>query len=672
MFLTEMRWNIFLYNKLVNRVPGIKERYHTYRDQKTGIQRAAAWGYLVNLNIRYYLFRQTWLNISTDFEHDRNIELPEIPESVNCQSCSPEELAEKLRNADIISFDVFDTLILRKFGKPEDTFWIIQENMLYPDLKRIRQHAEYLARQDRLKQNKDSEVTLEEIWKKAEELSGIAYQKGMEAEMEAERSVCYGNPYFLKLLSILRNMGKKMIVCSDMYMSSQNIRTLLKNCGYPEFDGYFVSSEYRASKCEGNLYDIVLQKYGKDRKYFHIGDNEYSDIKKAQSRMIQTFHYHNVNEKGKLLRARDLSPVMGSVYAGIVNGHLHNGLKSRSRLYEFGYTYGGLFVTGYCQFIHEYVKRNKIDKILFLARDGDILNKAYQVMFPEEKETCEYVYWSRLASTRMCARYFKTHYIQRMVQHKVDQGYELKKIFETMGLEDMLERFIQESGKHYRQESILDARMSESLIDFLNTHWEEVCSHYDAEVEEGRKYYEKALNGAGTAAAVDVGWVGSGAITLKYLIERVWKMDCTLSGLVAGTCDANGVDYEITGIQFAAGDMESYLFSAEDNRDIWKAHDASKGHNLIVELLLCSGNASFRGFTKDADGNYCFSQSREKINSDEVQSGILDFVRDFQAHPLSDIRISGRDAVAPIAVLYHNEKWIQNMINDTEIKANVE
>ena len=172
-----MRWNIFLYNKLVNRVPGIKERYHTYRDSRTGVQRLSAWGYLLDLNFRYYILKQTKLNTSTDLEHDRNIKLPDDPESVNCQSCSLEELAEKLKNADIISFDVFDTLILRKFGRPEDTFWLVQKELMYPDLKRIRRHAEYLARQERLKQNKDSEVTLQEIWKKAEELSGIEYRK---------------------------------------------------------------------------------------------------------------------------------------------------------------------------------------------------------------------------------------------------------------------------------------------------------------------------------------------------------------------------------------------------------------------------------------------------------------------------------------------------------------
>ena len=67
----------------------------------------------------------------------------------------------------------------------------------------------------------------------------------------------------------------------------------------------------------------------------------------------------------------------------------------------------------------------------------------------------------------------------------------------------MLDDFVHESN--YKSESILDRKMSEKLIDFLNRNWTEVCRHYDAEIEEGRKYYEAALGKARTAVAVDVG-----------------------------------------------------------------------------------------------------------------------------------------------------------------------
>ena len=72
------------------------------------------------------------------------------------------------------------------------------------------------------------------------------------------------------------------------------------------------------------------------------------------------------------------------MYRGIVNAHLHNGLKLRDRDYECGFVYGGIFALGYCQFIHDYMQQHRIEKLLFLARDGDILSQVYRLLYPEE------------------------------------------------------------------------------------------------------------------------------------------------------------------------------------------------------------------------------------------------------------------------------------------------
>ena len=101
-----------------------------------------------------------------------------------------------------------------------------------------------------------------------------------------------------------------------------------------------------------------------------------------------------------------MSVIIGSIYRGIVNTHIHNGLYEYTREYEYGFIYGGLFVTGYCQFIHEYRKTHQIDKILFLARDGYILMKAYEKLYPNEAESVQYVYWSRLAAVKDGSRIF--------------------------------------------------------------------------------------------------------------------------------------------------------------------------------------------------------------------------------------------------------------------------
>ena len=72
-----------------------------------------------------------------------------------------------------------------------------------------------------------------------------------------------------------------------------------------------------------------------------------------------------------------MSKLVGSIYRGLVNSRIYNGLESYSLQYEYGYIYGGLFVTGYCKFIHWYARSKGIQKLLFLSRDGALLLKAY-------------------------------------------------------------------------------------------------------------------------------------------------------------------------------------------------------------------------------------------------------------------------------------------------------
>ena len=100
-----------------------------------------------------------------------------------------------------------------------------------------------------------------------------------------------------------------------------------------------------------------------------MGDNPRSDDVMAKKAGFATMPYPNVNHNMLLYRPYDMSYLVGSAYRGIVSNHLYNGLHTYSMEYEYGYIYGGLFVLGYCRFIHEYCKNNAIDTLLFLSRD---------------------------------------------------------------------------------------------------------------------------------------------------------------------------------------------------------------------------------------------------------------------------------------------------------------
>ena len=668
---SDMNFKMRINYLLINRVPGIRTKYNNYRKRNQGIKRLKAWCYLGALNFRYYVMRDH--NIGEDELYpDKGKKIITGSETEVMQRVSVEEICSKLERYDVISFDIFDTLILRKMNRPEDVFYLVQKEMQYINLKSIRMDAEWRARQKRYKEHGDYEVTLAEIWNMLHALTTIDSLEGARVEIACEESVCYANPYFIEIVKILKEKGKRIILCSDMYLESEYILRLLENAGFPKFDDCFISCEYRKSKANGELFEIVKNKYGEKCRYIHLGDNEFSDVKMARKHGFDAIYYQNVQDIGDRYRAKDMSDIVSSIYSGIVNGFLHNGASHWDPLYEFGYLYGGLFVVGYCQFIHNYVKNNAIDKVLFLSRDGDILLKAYEKMYPDEREYIEYAYWSRLAGTKLCAHRFKAFYLERMVYHKVNQGYSLKRIFETMEIYPLLKEFLVSFHGAISEESILESSILDELIVFINTNWSRITEVYQEQSIEGKNYYSNLLHETKKVAVVDVGWVGSGAITLKQLIENDWNLNCKIFGLVAGSCSGTGIDCDTTAIEYAEGDIVSYLFSAASNRDVWKVHDASKGHNMIVELLLSSSNKSFRGFIKDSKGEYQFNNSIEKIDANLVQKGVLDFVDQFMQHPLCNINISGRDAMAPILLLYQNEQYIDSILRKSEIKANIE
>ncbi len=227
-----------LHDRLVDRVPGIRERYQEYRGGHAKIPSLA---YLGALNFEYYVLKNEALRADSVLCPDEGRKIVVGSESELTRKISPKRMADRLETYDVISFDVFDTLILRKVAEPADVFYALQEKFDYPDFRRVRIEAEQQARRKRHAQFGDYEVSFEEIWTEAERMTGIDAALGMRVEFETEIQFAVGNPYFQKVTAELLRRGKRMIVCSDMYLGKERIRELLLHCGYPEFSAYYVS-----------------------------------------------------------------------------------------------------------------------------------------------------------------------------------------------------------------------------------------------------------------------------------------------------------------------------------------------------------------------------------------------------------------------------------------------
>lgn len=300
------------------------------------------------------------------------------------------------------------------------------------------------------------------------------------------------------------------------------------------------------------------------------------------------------------------------------------------------------------------------------------MSKVYQFLYPEESDNCHYVYWSRLAATKMTAGYCKYDYFRRFLYHKVNQGYRLQEIFKSMELEDMLEVFLksEENTNKYSKESVLDENAAEIVKCYLKKNWEAVLEHYRAQTECAGKYYRERLAGCRKAAAVDIGWAGSGAVALDYLVNNEWKLNCSIVGLLAGTNTVYNQEPDASEPLLKNGKLEAYIFSQSHNRDIWKKHNPNKGDNITAELLLASEERSFRAFLEN--GEMEFSAGRKEIDAKSVQQGILDFVSWYTEKMGEGFKISGRDAYAPLLTVLENDALVKHLLCVEKAQMNLE
>ena len=65
---------------------------------------------------------------------------------------------------DVISFDIFDTLLLRPFANPTDLFYIIGKRLDMPEFHKLRIEAEKRAREIAIAETGSREITIYNIY----------------------------------------------------------------------------------------------------------------------------------------------------------------------------------------------------------------------------------------------------------------------------------------------------------------------------------------------------------------------------------------------------------------------------------------------------------------------------------------------------------------------------
>ena len=311
---------------------------------------------------------------------------------------------------DVISFDLFDTLVKRPFTTPDRLNEFIERKYksFLTDNKirnfiQMRKEAENTCRNNIHAQNPlDEDCTLSEIYTTFAELYGISPDiadilKANEEDTDLE--VCRPRTSIVDLIELAKTVGKTVIITTDTYYDKEFLIRLLAKCNVKDYDAIFASGERRRLKATGTLYECVKKAYP-DKTILHIGDNWNSDILMAQqaglrasfvpnTREISTgIHYDNYVGEGYLsnqklvLSFADVGQLaaqlpLNACYAASANRMFdrpfptwNNELRYNSDAYFIGNYVFGTEMLGLSTWLYSTVKNNGYKRLVFLARDG--------------------------------------------------------------------------------------------------------------------------------------------------------------------------------------------------------------------------------------------------------------------------------------------------------------
>ncbi|MDE1895443.1 MAG: hypothetical protein KGH91_00035 [Rhodospirillales bacterium] len=320
-----------------------------------------------------------------------NLGHPPLSASFSALPASFDELHELILKAKVVSFDVFDTLLVRTVLNTSDVFLIMERESGIEGFYEARIRAEAQAREKLNAASGSPEVTLAQIYESlrlANDIPGWSAARLMQLELDTERQVLIRSPGIEAIYDQALSTGKLVVAVSDMYLPPEFVQEMLIANHLP-VDRVFVSCRYRKSKHEGSLYEEVTTALNvRPEEILHFGDNFKADCAAALQAGVAGYHLPALRDQlgrdtrfnqraiEQLTLAATRSPAAKrNLLASAVVAHLSmfkaaNPVPSMAA--QFGAMYAGPLVVGFAQWLSEIMKTDKVRHLRLATRDGYI------------------------------------------------------------------------------------------------------------------------------------------------------------------------------------------------------------------------------------------------------------------------------------------------------------
>lgn len=520
-----------------------------------------------------------------------------------------------------VSFDMFDTLILRNVSRPQDIFSVIERDISKKGLGTYNFSEMRIAAEKKAINNRKpdcQEITIDDIYSNLSLFDEETNQRVKNIEKNIEIEYCTVNLDFVDVLRYCKDKNITVIVTTDMYLDKETIKSMLGKCGI-NYDFLFLSSEKKLRKSRGSLFKCVLNELNiSNSEIVHIGDNRKSDYLVPKTLGIKSFHYRK-----KLYS--DASSIEESIINAVSLNYINKNDTDNYYRNE-GYRAFGPLLMGFSQWLHENIARQGYDQILFLSRDGYIMQKAYKSLYVNEES--QYAYFSRRSLT--VPQLVKASSFQDIIDivAYIKREENVKTFLHKVGLDD---EQLADSLRNIYGDTIIREKL---LANEYNGLYEKIIDKIkknailERTMMEG--YLKQVITGK-NIAIVDIGWYG----TMQHNLEKVIKsleLNVNIHGYYLGYLDG----------RYGCLNADGYIFDEKNNNS---AADRKLlfGYNGLIETFFTANHGSVKKYDENSGSYFPVFEQWEKNNWQVVSAihdGAIAFIENINSLHFIDKSIS--------------------------------
>lgn len=503
-------------------------------------------------------------------------------------------IEKQIDEHDVISFDIFDTLLMRRTLAPRDVFKIVELKAISAGIDAEgfafkRSHAELT--------NPKQTPSLEEIYSylvKTTGMSNNSCEELMKIEIEVENDVIIPREVMCNVFNYAKDKGKRVYLVSDMYLTRDKMIRLLDSSGITGYNGLLISCEIGTTKNE-DLFEFFLREC-RGNSHLHIGDNRKVDGLSALTHGIDAITVSGTYEMFEKSFYCDVLRSMSNInersmialFAGQLFKDPFQKKNKISEPYEYGYLFIAPVITSFMIWLIEQIKDGGFNKILFAARDGYLFNKLYEtyreIYRDDSLPDGIYFYTSRKSCLRAYCR-------NKENLDEVLQQY-------SFSMQDVLRNYSDGCGDYAINE-------------------DDVFEKANAEYM-GYKKYIRSLNIENSDKIAIVDLVSGG--TCQYYLENMFFGQIQGLYLCQGASWVKRVPRIKSMIQEFSTDLGAYFSKIEQVK-------------LLESVMTCS-EPSLAGFSENGERIFLMNKATEEYKRfvEGVQEGICAYFNTYIKH----------------------------------------